>query len=137
VSNEVEVKTHVVPLRWRDLDFQGHVYHGTYVTLLDEAREAFFRDLSVRSPHVVARIEIDYLAEIAEGVTDVGVRFDVLRVGNSSLELNEEMYADGVLRARSRAVVVMWGRDQHGSRPLTDAERAIFEAIRQSRDGDA
>ena len=25
-------------LRWRDLDYFGHVYHGEFLTLLDEAR---------------------------------------------------------------------------------------------------
>ena len=38
-----------LPLRFRDVDAFGHVYHAEYLTLLDEARTRWFREVVVRS----------------------------------------------------------------------------------------
>ena len=125
MGSVAEVKEYVVPLRWRDLDNQGHVYHGTFLTLLDEARTAFFRERGIESPasYVLARIELDYVTELTFDPPEVSVSFEVQRVGNSSLHLTERMCSGGVLRAKSHAVIVLWDKDGRRSRELTAAER--------------
>ncbi|MEU8251459.1 thioesterase family protein [Nonomuraea sp. NPDC048916] len=116
-----------VPLRWRDLDHQGHVYHGTLLTLLDEARTAWLRDVvRIQSPdaYVVARIEIDYLAEIRMDIGAIDVGFEVSRLGGRSIRTDEIVRTpDGGDLARAAVVIVMWDREAHRSRELTPEER--------------
>ncbi len=117
-----------LPLRWRDLDYFGHVYHGEFLTLLDEARSRWFGSaLALDEPesYVVARLEIDYLSSLGRDDGGVRVSLALERVGTTSLTVRETMRGgDGREVARSRTVVVLWDRAASRSRPLTEAERA-------------
>jgi acyl-CoA thioester hydrolase len=119
---------HWQPLRFRDYDAFGHVYHAEYLTLLDEVRTGFFREaLAMADPsgYVVAHLEIDYLSPLTRGDTAVRGVFAVERVGTSSLTLGEELHApDGRVVARGRSVVVVRDVTAGRSRPLSDDERA-------------
>lgn len=122
-----------LPLRFRDLDAFGHVYHAEYLTLLDEARTLWFaRTLDLDDPgaYVVARLEIDYLSSLVLDDREVEVSFAVQRVGTSSLTLVETMRGrDGRVAARSRSVTVRRDLAAGRSRPLTDAERERAQAF--------
>lgn len=117
----------LVPLRWRDLDHQGHVYHATMLTLLDEARTRWLSEsIGVESAdtYVVARIELDYLAEVTMASAAVEVTFGVSRVGRRSITTVETVTdGNGVQVARAAVVVVLWDRADHRSRELTAVER--------------
>ncbi len=118
-----------VPLRWVDVDALGHVYHATYLTLLDEARSRFLAAAGVHAPsdHVVARVEVDYLAPIGPGHGEVHVAHAVERVGRTSTTLRATIATpDGVERARALVVVVLWDLGAAGPRPLDADERAAL-----------
>ena len=121
-----------LPLRFRDLDAFGHVYHAEYLTLLDEARTAWFRDelrLDDAGDYVLARVEVDYLSSLVRTDRWVSAAFAVERVGGSSLTLAEELRADdGRVVARGRSVCVLRDLASGSSRRVTDAERARIEA---------
>jgi acyl-CoA thioester hydrolase len=125
---------HWLPLRFRDLDAFGHVYHAEYLTLLDEARTRWLGEaVQLEDPgsYVVARLEIDYVSSLTLADEAVRVDVEVLRVGTTSLTLRETMHPrDGRVVTRDRAVVVLRDRATGGSRPLSDAERAAVEAER-------
>jgi acyl-CoA thioester hydrolase len=127
---------HWLPLRFRDLDSFGHVYHAEYLTLLDEARTRFFRDvLDVRDPsgYVLAHAEIDWESPLTRDDPAVRGEFGVERVGTSSLTLGEVMYAaDGRVVCRGRSVVVMRDTASATSRPLTDDERSRAQTLLRS-----
>lgn len=117
-----------VPLRWRDLDHQGHLYHATMLTLLDEARTAWLSEV-IGVPHadsyVIAKVEIDYLHEVRMGDERIDVTFDVSRVGTRSLTTEETVrLPNGTQAARASVVSVMWDRQVHSTRELTASERA-------------
>jgi acyl-CoA thioester hydrolase len=116
-----------IPIRFRDVDAFGHVYHAEFLTLLDEARTRWFRDvlrISNPSDYVLARVEIDYVSPLVLGDAAVSATFEVERVGTSSLTLVETMVArGGRVVSRGRAVTVLRDVDSGRSRPLTDAER--------------
>ncbi|UOQ59821.1 acyl-CoA thioesterase [Leucobacter rhizosphaerae] len=137
MSNGAEVKEYAVGLRWRDLDNQGHVYHGTFLTLLDEARTAFLADLGFENPsaYVLARLEIDYLRELTIDPPAIAARFIVCAVGNSSIELVEEIASRNEICAKSRSVVVLWDATGRKSRALTEQERARVESLRIENEG--
>ena len=121
-----------LPLRFRDLDAFGHVYHAEYLTLLDEARTAWFRDglrLDDAGDYVLARVEVDYVSSLVRTDRWVSASFGVERVGGTSLTLREELRADdGRVVARGRSVCVLRDLASGGSRPVTEAERARIEA---------
>lgn len=135
-----------VPLRWRDLDNQGHVYHAEYLTLLDQARTAWLQTcLGVENPdeYVIVHIDIDYLNELtvgsatnaaapgaeaagAIGVSAVDVSFTIKRLGNKSLTTEEIMtIPDGTKIARASAVLLIWNRTTRQTRALNDIERDL------------
>jgi acyl-CoA thioester hydrolase len=121
------------PLRFRDLDAFGHVYHAEYLTLLDDARTRWLGDaLAVDDPgsYVVVHLEIDYLSSLTLGDEAVRVDFAVERVGTTSLTLTETMHArDARVVARSRTVAVLRDPATGRSRPLTAAERRAAEEL--------
>lgn len=122
-----------LPIRFRDVDAFGHVYHAEFLTLLDEARSRWFRDvLRLRNPtdYVLARVEIDYVSSIELADEAVSADFAVERVGTSSLTLRETMRArDGRVVSRSRVVTVLRDVESGASRPLTEAERGRAAAL--------
>jgi acyl-CoA thioester hydrolase len=124
-----------LPLRFRDLDAFGHVYHAEYLTLLDEARTRWFGDtLRVDHPgsYVVVRVEIDYVSALAQEDRGVRVDFSVAAVGTTSLTLTETMRAtDERVVARVRSVVVLRDPVTGTSRPLSAAERRSAEKYRR------
>jgi acyl-CoA thioester hydrolase len=116
-----------LPLRFRDVDAFGHVYHAEYLTLLDEARTRWFREaVAFDEPgaYVVARIEIDYVSSLVLDDAEVVATFAVERVGASSVTLAETLSApDGRVAARIRSVTVRHDPAAGRSRPLSDVEK--------------
>jgi acyl-CoA thioester hydrolase len=116
-----------VPLRFRDVDTFGHVYHAEYLTLLDEARTRWFREaVAFDEPgaYVVARIEIDYVSSLVLDDAEVLATFVVERVGATSVTLAETLSApDGRVAARVRSVTLRHDLAAGQPRPLTDAEK--------------
>jgi acyl-CoA thioester hydrolase len=121
------------PLRFRDVDAFGHVYHAEYLTLLDEARTRWFGEvlgLANPSDYVLARVEIDYVSSLVLADAAVAASFEVERVGTSSLTLSETLCArDGRVVSRSRAVTVLRDVSTGTSRPLADDERGRAMAL--------
>lgn len=120
-----------LPLRFRDVDAFGHVYHAEYLTLLDEARTRWFREVVAfdePGAYVVARVEIDYLSSLVLDDAEAVATFAVERVGTSSVTLAETLSApDGRVAARVRSVTVRRDLAAGRSRTLTDAERDRLE----------
>lgn len=116
---------HLVPVRWRDTDAQGHVNHAVFLTYLEEARDAFYTQvIGVGPNYVVARVEIDLRAEVRHPDGQVTVRIQAERLGTSSLTTRETILtSSGELAASARVVTVRWDPDQHASIPFGDAER--------------
>jgi len=116
-----------VPLRFRDVDAFGHVYHAEFLTLLDEARTRWFGQvMGIDNPsdYVLARVEIDYVSSIVLADGAVSASFEVERVGTSSLTLKEAMRTrDGRVVSQGRAVTVLRDVASGTSRRLTEEER--------------
>src|SRR4051794_33294711 len=117
-----------VELRWRDLDFLGHLNQAVYHELLEEGRGALFERLGVMEDgffFVLARVELDHRREIRRHDDPVTVALRVEAVGRASVTLAHDIrLPDGTVAAEGRSVLVAWDRDARRSRALTDAERA-------------
>lgn len=125
VANTNEKSSRIL-LRWRDFDAFGHVYHATFIELLDEARAAWvtsFVSPAAGENHVVARLEVSYDSEVARPVTWLEVTTQISRIGRTSLQLREVMRdPEGVKVVTCDATIVMWDGTTRSPRPLTYEE---------------
>jgi acyl-CoA thioester hydrolase len=128
VTHEKEIE-----IRWRDVDAYLHVNNAVYATYLEECRDEWLAralgDVGDPWDFVLARVAIDFRRELRLEDEAVVASCRLGRIGNSSITLHEEIRTRaGELSADSEAVVVARDRENGGSRPLTDAERAAFES---------
>jgi acyl-CoA thioesterase FadM len=102
--------SHVVEIRWADLDGFGHASHRAYLDFLEEGRNAVLdaalgREL--RRTLVLRRLELDYLAQLTQRDDD-RVRVTVrIAVAGATIITEEEAAsaADGRLAARAQATL--------------------------------
>lgn len=81
-----------IKVRFSDLDAMRHVNNATYLTYLEEARIAYFKDV-LKMPKndldfgaVVARIDISYLQPVVLG-EEIEVMTRVSKMGNKSSDV--------------------------------------------------
>jgi acyl-CoA thioester hydrolase len=101
--------TTVTP-RFGDIDGLRHVNNTMLPVWFEQARNPLFRffnpDMDFEKWNLImARIEVDFLSQMRFG-TDVEIRSWVSRIGNSSFEVLQEAWQNGVCAARGRAVIV-------------------------------
>jgi acyl-CoA thioester hydrolase len=128
--------------RFSDTDALGHINNTVIPVWFLEAREPVLRlfspslDLSETALAVV-RIEVDYLAETRFG-RDVDVHTRVARLGNSSLQLAQEVWQEGIITARGLATLVNFDPRERRSTPIPAEIRAVLtehlEAAAQGQD---
>lgn len=117
-----------IRIRWRDVDAYGHVNNAVYLTYLEEARDAWVREvLGAEANFVIARIEIDYRRELSLEDREVVVRCRGDGYGTSSVRTAEEILVGDETAAVARSVIVAHDAVARSSRPLTDAERTILD----------
>jgi acyl-CoA thioester hydrolase len=121
-------------VRYRDADAFGHVNNAVYLTYLEQARNAWLRELAlVRSiddiAMILARVEIDYRAqlEIDEEV-EVGVRCS--RLGTKSFELAYELRAGDRLVAEAKTVLVGFDYERNETVPISERWRDALSRTR-------
>lgn len=122
---------HQVEVRWRDTDAIGHVNHVVFLTYLEEGRDALYaRVLGSEPIYVVARLEIDYRAEVRREDRRVTVRIEVERVGTTSLTTRETIVGpSGQVVATARVITVRWDAGRSEPVPFGEVERARLAAI--------
>ena len=121
-----------VAIRWRDMDAYGHVNNATYLTYLEECRDAWVQ--RVLAPvsdvwdFVLAHVEIDYRSQLTQEDGEVIVRCSLSEIGSSSLGTREEILKrDGSVSAQARSIIVPRNPEADRSRQLTDWERSVLE----------
>ncbi|MDP2772180.1 MAG: thioesterase family protein [Nocardioides sp.] len=128
------------PLRWADLDLQGHVNNVVYVDYLQEARVDLFRNHApeTRSDDlaegvVVVRHEVTYRAPLQFGFRPVRIECWVTEVRAASFTMAYEVFHDdpeapGGRRVYLRAMTVLTPYVFAEERPrrITAEERAIL-----------
>ena len=107
--------------RFSDCDPMGHVNNAAYSTYLEQARIAVLGGLE---PFILARVEIDFRAELRPG-EEVEIRSRCSRIGTKSFDLQHELRAgDGRLVAEAVSVLVAYDYEHGESVPLSDELKA-------------
>jgi acyl-CoA thioester hydrolase len=97
----------------------GHVNNAVYSTYLEQARIGILGDLE---PFILARVEIDFRAELRAG-EQIEVRSRCAHVGTKSFGLEHQIWSDGRLVADARSVLVGYDYEAATSVPLTANQR--------------
>lgn len=101
----------------RDLDGFGHVNNAVFLTYVENARVSYLREVvgaryleEIRN--VMARVEIDFRAEVSYGEElESWVRTE--RIGGKSFNLHHRIVReDGELAAEARTVQVMYDMEE-------------------------
>ena len=106
-------------VRFRDCDAMGHVNNAVYSTYLEQARIGILGGLE---PFILARVEIDFRAELRAG-EQVEVRSRCSRVGTKSFDLEHQIWAGDRLVADAKSVLVGYDYTSGASVPLTENQR--------------
>jgi len=121
-------------IRFSDLDPQGHVNNAVFATFSEVGRVAFlYRPDAPLAPSgssfVIARIEIDFLAELHwPGTVEIGT--GVTRIGRSSFGLAQGLFSRGRAVAAVENVIVMMNDESRRSMPLPYRTIAVLEGLR-------
>lgn len=127
------------PIRWGDLDAQGHVNNALYVEYLQEARVDFF--LAGPNAHlleegvVVVGHQIEFLRPILYSAEPLEVELAVAKVGGARIDVAYEMRHEGLEVARARTVLCPFDFKHQRPRKLTHKERHFFTDRRTPMDG--
>lgn len=134
-----------IPLRvrWAEVDRQGVVFNGHYLTYFDVGITEYWRAIGLPYPEgmadtgsdlFVAKAVVNYHSPIEyDDMLEVGVR--VARLGNSSLTFAIQIDREGKCLSTGEVVYVTTDAVSRRSRPVPQKVRQgieAFEALRQS-----
>lgn len=127
-----------VDLRWGDMDPLGHVNNVQYHRLLEEARIRAFQtwfhtsgnERTMRTGVLLARHEIEYLAQLTYRPEPVHVQLWVTRIGGASWEVAAEIRDEGgeMIYARAESTLVAFDMSAQRPRKLDEEERSVLRA---------
>jgi acyl-CoA thioester hydrolase len=122
-----------VQARFRDCDMFGHVNNAVYFTYMEEARWAYWRQLTGEFPHgglpglILARAECDFIRPIRPGER-IDVWLATTRIGKSSFSIDCEMLDEqGAPVAKGKAVLVTYDYAAASPIPIPDWCRTKLE----------
>lgn len=120
-------------LRFGDTDAIGHVNNSVFSVLCESGRVALFRTridptLPKGRYFVIARLEIDFLAELHyPGRVRTGTW--LTRLGRSSIALEQAILSGDTPAARAKAVCVLMDRPTRRPTPFGEETRRLAETM--------
>lgn len=118
--------------RWSDEDNQAVLNNAVYLTLLEEARHAYFGELGLlvgnRFPFLLAQTNLRFLRP-GIGGTEVVVEMATTRLGTRSFEQAYRVAPEsGEPWAEAEALLVAWDEERRTTRAMTPQFRAALAA---------
>lgn len=117
-----------IPLRWSDLDAQGHVGNTLVVDYMQEARAEFFRagpcSALLDSGVVVVSHQVRYDAPIAYSEAGVVVELGIPQLGGARFEVAYTLHQGARQVAAARTVLCPFDFDRQSPMRLADPDRA-------------
>ena len=119
--------------RWSDEDLQAVLNNAVYLTLFEEARQAYFSELGLMDgrafPFVLAQTNVRFLRP-GRGGADVVVELATVRLGTSSFEQAYRVRsAAGEVWCEAEALLVTYDAGTGASVPMADDFRRAIEAF--------
>lgn len=114
-------------IRYGDTDRQGHINNANFLTFLETGRVEFlyhpdFWKHAEGASFVIASVKLDFLEEMKwPGQIDIGT--GILKVGNSSVRLHQQLFQGDKCVASAETVIVQVGDHNGKSKPLSEAAK--------------
>ncbi len=122
------------PLRWSDMDAQGHMNNAVMVDYLQEARVVFLRSgpasALLDEGIVVVRHQVEYRRPIHYDEDAVVVELGVSTLGASRVELAYEITQGGEVSIVARTLLCAFSFDEQKPIKLKPEYRSFFEEYR-------
>lgn len=122
--------TYLCPMRWSDMDAQGHVNNSAFLVYLEQARIDLFFDRarsagleSIARGVVVARHEIDYRKPVNYGPDPLRIELWCSKIGGASFTVDYTIHDDGALAVQARSECVAYDLNAGRARRLEPQER--------------
>ena len=119
--------------RWSDEDNQAVLNNAVYLTLLEEARHAYFQRLGLlegrRFPFLLAQTNVRFLRP-GQGGREVEIEVATVHLGTSSFQQAYRVRAapGGEVWCEAEAVLVLYDAAKEASRPMpADFRSAVAE----------
>jgi acyl-CoA thioester hydrolase len=131
-STPVSPYTHRCPMRWGDMDAQGHVNNAAYLDYLQEARVAFLLSGSPVLHHLldsgtlVVNHQLEYVKPVTFSDRPLTTNLWVDAIGGSRFSIGYEVYDGDDLAARARTGIVPFDLVSNALRRLTAEERELL-----------
>ena len=129
--------SHRLRVRWAEVDRQGIVFNGHYLTYFDVGITEYYRTLGYPYPDGLAqsgtdlyvrKAEVEYHASAQyDDEIDIGVR--VSRLGRSSFDFRVEIHRGGLLLVTGKVVYVNADPVARKSAPLPDFLRVAIKGF--------
>jgi acyl-CoA thioester hydrolase len=128
--------TFTIPVRYSDLDAQGHLNHARYFSFMEEARFQYMLALGLWRPtqsfddvgQIVAEAACAYKAPVFVNQS-VTVAVRTASIGNKSMTLEYEMRVGETVVGTGRTVQVAYDYAAHRSRPVPAEWREKIRAF--------
>ena len=125
---------YLCPMRWADMDAQGHVNNAALVTYLEQARIDLFFDRAgaagvptIAQGVVVARHEIDYRRPVVYKPDPLRIDLWCSALAGASFTVDYEIYDDDLLIVAARSLCVPYDTSAARVRRLSPDERTFLE----------
>ena len=118
-------------LRYADTDRQGHVNNANFSTFLETGRVEFLYHpalpiLQDGFSFVIAALHLNFIEEVSwPGQVDIGT--GVLKIGNSSITLHQQLFQQDKCVASAETVIVQVDNESRKSAPLGVAAKEKLE----------
>lgn len=121
----------VIEPRVSETDGVGHINNTTIPVWFEAARNQLFKLFTPDNSFdnwkmIILNMNVDYMDQIYFGI-NVSVYTWVKKVGNSSLQLYEEIWQDGRLCAKGTVTYVNYNLKDQKSEPIPDTIRTELE----------
>lgn len=125
---------HTLRVRWSEVDKQGIVFNGHYLTYFDVGVTEYYREIGMPYPDAIVsegadlyakKAEIEYHASAEyDDLVDVCVR--VARIGGSSFQFRIELYRGDELLVSGLLIYVNANPETRKAAPLPDLLKDAF-----------
>lgn len=117
--------------RVSETDGLGHINNTTIPIWFESGRDEIFKiftpDLSFDKWRlVIVNMNVDFVAETFYG-KEVEIHTWIKRIGNTSFQIEEELYQEGVLTARGTSTYVNFNFETRKPEPIPDHIRRELE----------
>lgn len=117
-------------IRYSDTDQQGHVNNAKFLSFLETGRVeiVYCQDCPILSEDcsfVIASVQLDFLNELC-WPGQVGIGTGILKIGNSSIHMYQQLVQDGQLVAEAKSVLVQVHNTSKKSYPLSEKSKEIL-----------